>query len=768
VRHLALFICGFLKAHLDLLEQGDQMAQKSLGVALVLLLRLSRVDDVVIFKICLEYWVVLVTQLYESIKFTNRPPLLVGLKQDVNPRLRMYAKDLSELRKVMISKMSRPEEVLVCEDDNGQVVRVSMKDTDSIVLYKNMRECLIYLTHLDPQDTQETMLLKLSKQVDDSEWSWHNLNTLCWAIGSISGALTEMNEKTFLVRVIKDLLGLCENKRGKDHKAIIASNIMYVVGQYPRFLRQHWRFLKTVVNKLFEFMHEKHPGVQDMSCDTFLKIARTCRRKFVMLQKGEARPFVEDILDGLTEKIVDLEQSQIHTFYEAVATIIQSQSDPDKRNALVFRLMEVPNKAWNRIVVEARRMMEAHQNPAILWEPENVKRVVLVLKTNNRVASSLGHAYMVQLSRVYVEMLQMYQMYSQFVSMKIQENVGNSQNTLIRSMRAVKKETLKLIMSFVETCQETDKEIVFQKFIPELMTPVLQDYQRNVAEARDAEVLTLFATIANKLQRAIVPHVPAILEATMKCTLEMITKNYEDYPDHRMAFFKLIREINHEAFPALLSLNAAQFQMVIDSIVYAMKHLERNIADTGLNILLELLKNVENVDVANDFFKTYFNRLLQDLLSVLTDAFHKPGFRLQAQILAKLFNIVDSSCITSQLWQPEQGNFANNQEYVRGFVLNLIATSFKNLNRQQVEAFTNGLFHHNADLTAFKSHLRDFLVTLKEFASEGNNSDLFLEERNAQIQAQQSENQQRVMQVPGLLYQGPSSGIIPKELPENS
>lgn len=55
----------------------------------------------------------------------------------------------------------------------------------------------------------------------------------------------------------QDLLGLCEQKRGKDNKAIIASNIMYIVGQYPRFLRAHWKFLKTVVNKLFEFMHGK-------------------------------------------------------------------------------------------------------------------------------------------------------------------------------------------------------------------------------------------------------------------------------------------------------------------------------------------------------------------------------------------------------------------------------------------------------------------------------------------------------------------------------
>ena len=71
----------------------------------------------------------------------------------------------------------------------------------------------------------------------------------------------EEDEKRFLVTVIKDLLGLCEQKRGKDNKAIIASNIMYVVGQYPRFLRAHWRFLKTVVNKNFEFMHGRRADV---------------------------------------------------------------------------------------------------------------------------------------------------------------------------------------------------------------------------------------------------------------------------------------------------------------------------------------------------------------------------------------------------------------------------------------------------------------------------------------------------------------------------
>ena len=94
----------------------------------------------------------------------------------------------------------------------------------------------------------------------------------------------EEDEKRFLMTIIKDLLGLCEQKKGKDNKAIIASYIKYIVSQYPLFLTAHWCFLKTVVNKLFEFMHETHEGVQDLACDTFIKMPQKCHRQFVQIQ----------------------------------------------------------------------------------------------------------------------------------------------------------------------------------------------------------------------------------------------------------------------------------------------------------------------------------------------------------------------------------------------------------------------------------------------------------------------------------------------------
>ena len=149
--------------------------------------------------------------------------------------------------------------------------------------------------------------------------------------------------------VIKDLLGLCEIKRGKDNKAVVASDIMYIVGQYPRFLKAHWKFLKTVVNKLFEFMHETHEGVQDMACDTFIKIAQKCRRHFVMQQSQEQDPFVDEILRLLHRITVDLSPQQVHTFYEAVGYMISAQPNKPQQEKLIAKLMELPNAAVSQI-----------------------------------------------------------------------------------------------------------------------------------------------------------------------------------------------------------------------------------------------------------------------------------------------------------------------------------------------------------------------------------------------------------------------------------
>uniref|UniRef100_A0A8C8CX27 Exportin-1 n=1 Tax=Oncorhynchus tshawytscha TaxID=74940 RepID=A0A8C8CX27_ONCTS len=673
IQNLSLFLCTFLKEHGQLIEKRPNL-RETLVEALHYMLLVSEVEETEIFKICLEYWNHLAAELYRESPFsTSTSPLLSGSQHfDVPPRRHLYLPVLSKVRTLMVSRMAKPEEVLVVENDQGEVVREFMKDTDSINLYKNMRETLVYLTHLDYADTERIMTEKLHNQVNGTEWSWRNLNTLCWAIGSISGAMHEEDEKRFLVTVIKDLLGLCEQKRGKDNKAIIASNIMYIVGQYPRFLRAHWKFLKTVVNKLFEFMHETHDGVQDMACDTFIKIAQKCRRHFVQVQVGEVMPFIDEILNNINTIICDL---------------------------------------------------QPQQNVDILKDAETVRQLGSILKTNVRACKAVGHPFVVQLGRIYLDMLNVYKCLSENISSAIQTNGEMvTKQPLIRSMRTVKRETLKLISGWVS--RSNDPQMVGENFVPPLLEAVLIDYQRNVPAAREPEVLSTMATIVNKLGGHITGEIPKIFDAVFECTLNMINKDFEEYPEHRTHFFYLLQAVNSQCFPAFLSIPPAQFKLVLDSIIWAFKHTMRNVADTGLQILYTLLQNVAQEEAAaQSFYQTYFCDILQHIFSVVTDTSHTAGLTMHASILAYMFNLVEEGKISASLNPASQ----HNQGYVQEYVANLL-------------------------------HIRGpLLVKFYEFAGE-DTTDLFLEERETSLRQAQEEKHKLQMSVPGILN--------PHELPE--
>jgi hypothetical protein len=98
-----------------------------------------------VFKICLDYWNFFVPDVYSSaavadanitFSFAGAPPPGAGRRE-------LYAAVLSQLRGLMISRMAKPEEVIVVEDENGNVVRETMKDTDVLARYKTMHETLV-------------------------------------------------------------------------------------------------------------------------------------------------------------------------------------------------------------------------------------------------------------------------------------------------------------------------------------------------------------------------------------------------------------------------------------------------------------------------------------------------------------------------------------------------------------------------------------------------------------------------------------------------
>ncbi|CAF9910218.1 MAG: Karyopherin transporter [Alectoria fallacina] len=761
VQNLALFLCNFFSVHLNLIE--NLPTRDFLNHAHFYLIRISQIDDREIFKICLEYWTKLVQELYEEMQqlpITDINPLISmnssGLANGGAPhpnvlanyplRKHKYSEVLSHLRQVMIEKMVRPEEVLIVENDEGEIVREFVKESDTIQLYKTSRECLVYLTHLDVVDTENIMSDKLARQVDGSEWSWANCNTLCWAIGSISGAMNEETEKRFLVTVIKDLLGLTEMKRGKDNKAVVASNIMYIVGQYPRFLKAHWKFLKTVVNKLFEFMHETHEGVQDMACDTFIKIASKCKRHFVALQAGESEPFIDEIVRTLRKITQDLSPQQVHTFYEACGHMISAQGQKSVQERLIAELMLLPNQAWDTII------SQANQDPTCLQDGETIKVVGNIMKTNVAACTSIGSYFYPQIGRIYNDMLSMYRATSQMISDSVvRDGIIATKMPKVRGLRTIKKEILKLIQIYVEKAD--DLEAVNANMVPPLLDAVLVDYNRNVPDARDAEVLDVMTTIISKLNGLMSDKVPTIMENVFECTLEMINKDFSEYPQHRVEFFKLLKAINLFCFPALLKLDGRQFKFVIDSCMWASKHDNREVENTGLSMCIELMDNMaEHTDpqTSSMFFQQFYITILQDAFFVLTDSDHKAGFKLQTLLLSRMFYFVETGKITDPVYTPEQSPAGtSNRQFLLDFIGNLLQSAFPNLQVVQIRQFIEGLFTMSGDISRFKLHIRDFLIQLKEFSDD--NAELYAEDREQAQQALKDAERERAKQVGGLM-----------------
>lgn len=131
--------------------------------------------------------------------------------------------------------------------------------------------------------------------------------------------------------------------------------------------------------------------------------------------------------------------------------------------------------------------------------------------------------------------------------------------------------------------------------------------------------------------------------------------------------------------------------------------------------------------MADLFYKSYYLKLFNEVFCVLTDSFHKSGFKLQVEILFHLIEVVEMGMISENLFDSNNSN----KNYVMNFILNLLKNAYSNLNSIQIETFCIALFNKCYNFHEFKYLIRDFLVMLKSFS--GNNEEFFEEEKKVKI-----------------------------------
>lgn len=460
-----------------------------------------------------------------------------------------------------------------------------------------------------------------------------------------------------------------------------------------------------------------------------------------MQQSGESEPFIDEILRNLQRITSDLSPLQIHTFYEAVGYMISAQPNKPQQEQLIANLMAAPNAAWDSLMAQA-----AQSGTEILSDPENIKILSNILKTNTAACSSIGTFFLPQLARIYMDLLGLYTAVSGIISATTAEQgLIATKTPKVRGLRTIKKEILKLVgETYIRKAE--DLEQVNRDLVPPLLEAILGDYKQNIPAARDAEVLSTSVTIVSRLgvsrspfSQVCVPDIDLSCAASHdrqgpRCVgrclrvharhdqprLDRISRvsldfNLFDAPcadllpsdRHRVAFFKLLRVINLNCFDALLKLPPQQFKLIMDSIVWATKHTMRDIGDLGLMICVELIDNVVGAGPAtsNGFFQAYYLALLQDMFFVLTDADHKSGFKSTALVLARLFKLVEQGDIQVPLDPAAPSNPA----FVAEYTANLLKSAFPHLQMTQITAFIAALREQYGDFNKFRITLRDFL-----------------------------------------------------------
>lgn len=156
-------------------------------------------------------------------------------------------------------------------------------------------------------------------------------------------------------------------------------------------------------------------------------------------------------------------------------------------------------------------------------------------------------------------------------------------------------------------------------------------------------------------------------------------------------------------------------------------------------------------NVAQAFYQQYLLTLIQDVFAVMTDRLHKSGFKMHATLLRQMFHLVQMNQVTVPLFDvSHKPPGTTNPTFLRDHMSTLLLSSFPNLSRAQVSKFVEGMFDVKMDLPKFKTHLRDFLIELKEFSAE-DNSALYVEEQEKAIREREQAIMAERSAVPGML-----------------
>ena len=261
-----------------------------------------------LFRTCVDMWLIICRRIF--CEFISQKLSYFSL----------YEEAFQELRNILLIRMERPTEFIIYIDDYGSIQRSNVI-TENIASYHVARELLIYLTNIDKNQMVQTILNFISI-LENQEFNIDLLNSLCWSVGSIQSTFTDIEEKSFISKILSYLLSLIEQQTDTVIVSILAGNIMYVCSQYTRFLNSYPELLFVVIQKLLEFAHEPIESLQESAFSSLHIIVFQCRD--ILCRNFNNEPsFLKQVLSNLSNILNDLTFENTIDMYEIICLMIQ-------------------------------------------------------------------------------------------------------------------------------------------------------------------------------------------------------------------------------------------------------------------------------------------------------------------------------------------------------------------------------------------------------------------------------------------------------------
>jgi exportin-1 len=345
-----------------------------------------------------------------------------------------------------------------------------------------------------------------------------------------------------------------------------------------------------------------------------------------------------------------------------------------------------------------------------LFELEILREISQFLRIFERMMFGVGRGSVLEaiVVQIYEDILRLYKLYSETVAQATSIGWEN-----VKLMRRVKGDCLRLISTFVDVsvkpkgmkADANQVHAVAANIVPRLLDYVLEDYTRAKPQARDHEVLLLLRSLSKNLSESISPAVGVMFEKLFNPTREMLIPDSRGFPEHRIAFYELLKNFVANCFNALLVylLQSDQLGIFLETIVVGIQNEHPQVADTSLAILNQFLDSLGKLPVTecNTIYVRIFNPLVAVILSVMTDKLHDSGKEAQIRVLMHLLSVVASGKVELSI------------ELAESHMNKVISEIGPRLVPAQREAFVRALMVAvRGDVDTFRQLMNDLKITI--------------------------------------------------------